>query len=129
MVDILQIETVTATSPPKKPPPDRSRVEVEEEPAPEAPAEIEFQPTSNNPKYPPLRRAALHFLALLIRANIVRLYNSGGSGNSVFPTHLVKRVKTTLGYVAATDEDAVVRVMANETLGSLDQMAEAMLGI
>lgn len=142
MVDILQIETVAASPAPKpssNAAPNSSTVQAEteeeteeenkEEPVTKPPVTMDSQPTSKNSKFPPLRRAALHFLALLIRANTTRLYNSGDARENVFPTHLVRRVKTTLGYVAATDEDAVVRVMAREALEGLDQMAEATLGI
>ena len=146
MVDILQLETVTAIAAPKPSqtmtPQKSSSAETEDrdeeedqntesqlKPDPRRPTAVEFEPTSKNPKFPPLRRAALHFLTLLIRANTSRLYNSGNPGDNVFPTHLIRRVKTTLGYIAATDDDNIVRVMAREASEGLDQMTEAMLGI
>ncbi|OSX60155.1 hypothetical protein POSPLADRAFT_1066562 [Postia placenta MAD-698-R-SB12] len=127
MVDLLQVETVPAAPAAKK-----ASVEEEDEIEwlePPTPATMDAQPTSTNSKFPPLRRAALHFLSLLIQACTARLYESSDGTDMVFPPQLVRRTKTTLGYVAATDEDAVVRVMARETLEGLDQLAEAMMGI
>lgn len=127
MVDLLQVETVPAAPRVKKAP-----VEEEDEiekSEPPTPATMDAQPTSTNSKFPPLRRAALHFLSLLIQACTARLYESSDGTDMVFPPQLVRRAKTTLGYVAATDEDAVVRVMARETLEGLDRLAEAMMGM
>ena len=88
------------------------------------------QPTSANAKVPPLRRAALHFLALLVQACTARVYETGDvEGALVLPPQLMTRAKTTLGYVAATDADDVVRVMARETMEALDQFAEALVGL
>ena len=41
----------------------------------------------------------------------------------------MRRAKTTVGYVAATDDDGVTRFMAKETVEGLDALAEAMLGL
>ncbi|KAH9844158.1 uncharacterized protein C8Q71DRAFT_731516 [Rhodofomes roseus] len=144
MIDLLQVETVPAT--PRKenrPREDQQAHDREGEdkgtrdkdedrpPPPPTPDTMDAQPTSSNSKFPPLRRAALHFLTLLIQACTAQLYDSDAGGAPAFPTfptRLVRRAKTTLGYVAATDEDAVVRVMAREALEEIDQLAHAMVG-
>lgn len=41
----------------------------------------------------------------------------------------MRRAKTTVGYVAATDGDGLVRVMAKEVSEGLDDLAEAILGL
>ena len=86
-----------------------------------------------NSKFPPLRRAALHFLALLIQACTARAYEAGSAGGSgalvLFPPALMTRMRTTLGYVAATDADDVVRVLAREAVEGLDQLTEAIVGL
>ncbi|TFY56567.1 hypothetical protein EVJ58_g7560 [Rhodofomes roseus] len=144
MIDLLQVETVPAT--PRKenrPREDQQAHDREGEdkgtrdkdedgpPPPPTPDTMDAQPTSSNSKFPPLRRAALHFLTLLIQACTAQLYDldaGGAPAFPTFPTRLVRRAKTTLGYVAATDEDAVVRVMAREALEEMDQLAQAMVG-
>ena len=76
---------------------------------------------SVNPSYPPFRRAGIHLLGLLIRAT-VRLLDEGQL-ISPFSGAFVKRAHITLSYAAATDVDAIVRVMArevNEELTSLE---------
>lgn len=132
MIDLVQVETVSATQRRKQTPvetvPDEGPTSGEEA-EPPAPPTMDSQPTSTNAKFPPLRRAALHFLSLLIMACISRLYESADGEGLAFPQQLVRRAKTTLGYVAATDADAVVRVMARETLEALDQLAEALVGL
>ncbi|KZT12600.1 uncharacterized protein LAESUDRAFT_638789 [Laetiporus sulphureus 93-53] len=146
MVDLLQVETVSAAERSKKNQEEKPKADmpvseeakeqarapdkgdkIEELEAP-VPATMDAQPTSTNSRFPPLRRAALHFLSLLIQACISRVYEYGDGDQLAFPPHLVKRAKNTLGYVAATDDDAVVRVMAREALEGLDQLAEAALG-
>ncbi|OBZ76096.1 hypothetical protein A0H81_03253 [Grifola frondosa] len=124
MIDLLQIESVPASQRHKPPPVDSGS---EQEVVP--PATMDFQPTSANSKFPPLRRAALHFLSLLVNACTTRLYESGDAGEFALPPRLVKRAKITLGYVSTTDEDTVVRVMARETLEGLDQLTEAIIGL
>ncbi|TBU43355.1 hypothetical protein BD309DRAFT_960924 [Dichomitus squalens] len=144
MVDLLQIESAAAA--PHKPSlrPKRSadtKSEREEAHAdadadqegqhdtPPAPPTMDTQPTSTNTKFPPLRRAALHFLSLLIQACTSRVYETGDAEGLMLPPGAMKRARTTLGYVAATDADDVVRVMARETTEGLDQLAEALIGL
>ena len=151
MVDLLQLESVPATFPlPKKPTepnPDeqeigtgsgRAKVEDHHErdendgetgATPQSlPVTMDNHPMLANPKFPPLRRAALHFLTLLIRACISRVYDMGSTGMLIPNTHIT-RARTTLGYVASTDEDAVVRVMAREAREELGQLSNALLGL
>ncbi|EMD40865.1 hypothetical protein CERSUDRAFT_91616 [Gelatoporia subvermispora B] len=140
MIDLLQVETVRPAPRPKTSAPKATVEDVpddleqdsdaESEPTdPEPPATMDAQPTSTNTKFPPLRRAALHFLSLLIRATIKHIYDSDGEEIDIIPVRTVKRAKTTLGYIAVTDEDTVVRVMAREAAEELDQLAEAVAGL
>lgn len=92
------------------------------------PPTMDAHPTVANPKSPPLRRAALHFLTLLIRACISRVYDKGPAG-MLIPDAQTTRARTTLGYVASTDEDAVVRVMAREAREGLGQLSSALVGL
>jgi hypothetical protein len=94
---------------------------------------MDNQPTATNPTFPPFRRASLHFLGILVRAYTRRAYapsdsNVGGSGMSVeeFPT---RRAATTLAYIAATDADAVVRVMAGEVGDAVHALERAIVGL
>ncbi|KAH0840123.1 hypothetical protein J3R83DRAFT_1100 [Lanmaoa asiatica] len=45
------------------------------------------------------------------------------------PATLLKRAKVTLGYIASTDEDGIVRVMAREANEAIDQLNKATLGV
>lgn len=115
MIDLLQVETVGAhrdkTSSEKSKPTDAISADTEA--------------TSTSSKLPPLRRAALHFLLRLIQQTTIRIHHSG-SRELTFP---MKRAHTTVGYVASTDEDAIVRVMARETLEALNDLGRAILGV
>ncbi|KAJ7682824.1 hypothetical protein DFH06DRAFT_306273 [Mycena polygramma] len=103
MVDLLQIETSSTT-----------------------PTESEdTNPISADPKLPPFRRAALHFLGLLIRETTKQIYDAS---QIEFSNRLFKRMRTTLAYVSATDGDMVVRVMAREVGEGLSELEEARLG-
>jgi hypothetical protein len=94
---------------------------------------MDNQPMAANPTFPPFRRASLHFLGILVRAYTRRAYASSdsgvsGSGMSVddFPT---RRAATTLAYIAATDADAVVRVMAGEVGDAVHTLERALVGL
>jgi len=154
MVDLLQLESVPATSPlPKKPtepseanPDDRksgkgprkAKVEDnheggvrEEETGPTSqplPPTMDTHPTLANSKFPPLRRAALHFVTLLIRACLSRVYDMGPTG-LLIPDVYITSARTTLGYIASTDEDAVVRIMAREAKEGLGQLSNSLAGL
>jgi len=102
MVDLLQIESSSTT-----------------------PAESEdANPTSANSKLPSFRRAALHFLGLLIRETTRQIYDSSFPESGM----AVKRIRTTLIYISGTDGDTVVRVMAREAVEALAELEEALMG-
>ncbi|GLB33780.1 hypothetical protein LshimejAT787_0106640 [Lyophyllum shimeji] len=117
MIDILQVETVSAK--PKS---------AAQEDGQNKPPIMDSEPLSTNPRFPPLRRAALHFLSLLIRETTKQIYDSS-FGGSIFPDAFMTRAKATLGYVASTDEDNIVRVMAREAGEGLKDMHRAMIGL
>ena len=105
--------------------------ERDEEPGPSSqpqPPMMDTHPNEANSKFPPLRRAAIHFLTLLIRACTARVYDMGPAGMLV-PDAYIPRVRMTLGYVASVDEDAVVRVMAREAREVLEQLSNALVGL
>ncbi|KAI0698516.1 hypothetical protein C8T65DRAFT_660439 [Cerioporus squamosus] len=135
MVDLLQVETVPMqlrAGPRSERTSEKSEGDVEEAAEthpPERQPTMDAPPTSTNTKIPPLRRAALHFLGLLIQACTTRMYETGDTERFLLPPDVMRRAKTTLTYIAATDADDVVRVMARETVEGLDQLAEAALGL
>lgn len=108
MVDLLQVET--------------------EPPNSDASVSMDSDPTSTNSKFPPLRRAALHFLTLLYRETISQIYDYS-LGKSLFTHTSINRAKVTLSYIAATDGDAVVRVMAGEASTLLGQLQREIAGL
>ncbi len=119
-----------------RPPPSVKDDDEPEEPVkkPAAPPTMDSDPASANSRFPPLRRAALYFLALLIRSSTKHAYDSSTShsnSNSAFQFHAstVRRAKTVLSYVSATDPDNVVRIMARETVEALEGLERALLGI
>ena len=136
MIDLLQIESMpfahdhkpnikTPTNPRKT----DSEPFEDSEPTEELQT-MDSNPTSKNPKFPPLRRAAIHFLSLLIQAATRQLYDQPGTDLSViFPRILFDRLKVTLGYISSSDVDNVVRLMAREATESLKQLQQAVLGI
>lgn len=125
MIDLLQVESVPATQ--RKP--SRSAPDPDVKEGDKAPPATDVQPASANAKFPPLRRAALHFLALLTQACTRHVFETGSADRLLLPPGLLRRAKTTLGYIVATDADDVVRVMARETVDALDQLAEAIVGL
>lgn len=120
MIDLFQVEMVR--SPPKDG--DRGKREAEEHEGVEA---LDSKPTAIDPKLPPLRRAALHFWTTLL----LQLTHATYDGTMVerLPATLLRRAKVTLGYIASTDEDGIVRVMAREANEAIDQLNKATLGI
>ncbi|KAG8218849.1 hypothetical protein J3R82DRAFT_4528 [Butyriboletus roseoflavus] len=78
-------------------------------------------------KLPPLRRAALHFWTSLLHQLTHATYD--GTVMERLPATLLRRAKVTLGYIASTDEDGIVRVMAREANEAIDQLNKATLGI
>ena len=91
------------------------------------PDATEFKPTTTNSRLPPLRRAALHFLSLMLRAYASQAENAAAKAMNVLPPASLKRVRITAGYVANTDEDSIARVMAREVVEDVDSLAEVML--
>ncbi|KAJ4478038.1 hypothetical protein J3R30DRAFT_3290326 [Lentinula aciculospora] len=115
MVDLLQVETVSTDS--------TKNVKSEGQ----TPI-MDDHPTSTNTKFPPLRRAALHFLTSLIRGSTKEVYESAAAIPHLSP-ELTKRMRITLAYISSTDDDMLVRVMAREASEDLAQLELAKLGI
>jgi len=127
LIDLLQVETV-----PEKPTIKLSKEEEsqEEEEATPVDPSMDSEPTARNSKFPPLRRAALHFLSLLIRASTKLAYDDNSSTTAdIFPRSTFQRADITLRYIASTDEDNVVRVMAREARENLEQLQQALIGL
>jgi hypothetical protein len=116
MIDILQVESISAIAPVQA----SGGQSGEDQDAQET---MDAQPTSTNPKFPPLRRAALHFLSLLLRMTTQSLASAS------LPAFSMKRARTTLSYVASTDPDVIVRVMAQEAVVDLKNLGQAMIGL
>lgn len=95
----------------------------------EQPESIGTAPTSVDSKSPPLRRAALHFLGLLVREATRRSYESSSDKDTFLSQALAPRLTTVLEYVASTDEDNVVRMMAREAKEGLGDLRKAKLGL
>ena len=143
MLDLLQIEGARASAsapgprpqdlPPTDVNPDSSSLPA---PPPTTASSMDNEPTAVDAKFPPFRRAALHFLGMLVRAYTRRAYHASSDPNAAsvggipptgdFP---VRRATTTLGYVAATDTDTVVRVMAREVADAVHALERALVGL
>ena len=137
MLDLLQIEGARASVQAQgQQHPISTNTDTNVSPIPPSPQSspipsMDSQPTVVDPTFPPFRRASLHFLGILVRAYTRRAYASssvGGSGMLVddFPT---RRAATTLAYIAATDADAVVRVMAGEVDDAVHTLERALVGL
>jgi hypothetical protein len=137
MLDLLQIEGARAAAQSRQPPvpsvADANSDSNTSAPYPPT-VSMDSQPTAADAKFPPFRRASLHFLGVLVRAYTRRAYASSGASASNggmppaydFP---VRRATTTLGYVAATDVDTVVRVMAREVGEDMLALQRALIGL
>ncbi|KAF8270653.1 hypothetical protein EI94DRAFT_1722211 [Lactarius quietus] len=104
----------------------------------EAAASMDSEPTTAEPRFPPFRRASLHFLGVLVRAYTQRTSASSSSSTGTTPHGNIplddddfpaRRATATLGYVAATDADTVVRVMAREVGEAVSALERARVGI
>ncbi|KAF8915866.1 hypothetical protein CPB85DRAFT_1217291 [Mucidula mucida] len=104
MLDLLQVETSTA----------------EEEDAAKG---MDANPTKKD-KFPPLRRAALHFMGLLVKETTRAVYD--GENVFVMDAPSMRRAKLTLGYLATTDGDGIVKVMAREVNEALADLETAL---
>ena len=90
--------------------------------------EMDLNPSSTVSKLPPLRRAAIHFLALVFREVTTQIYDDIEAFPGVFRPGVMARARTTLSYIASTDEDAVVRLMAREAVELSDGVGKALVG-
>lgn len=126
MVDLLQVETVPVRPYRKTSNPEEAANEERKEFKIDS---TEFKATTTSSKIPPLRRAALHLIMLLLRAYAAQVEEDSVKAIYVLPPEVLKRARTTAGYVSVTDEDSIVRVMAREVIEELDKSAEAMLGL
>ncbi|KAJ3874121.1 hypothetical protein F5051DRAFT_475092 [Lentinula edodes] len=106
MIDLLQIETTSTT--------DNTTTTKSEE---GRKSTMDDRPTSTNIKFPPLRRAALHFLTLLICETTKEIYESYASvgDNARLSIGLTERMRIT--------------VMAREALEDLAHLKLAKLTI
>jgi hypothetical protein len=126
MLDLLQIEGARASSA-------QGPASNLDSTSPQ-PVSMDSQPTTADPTFPPFRRASLHFLGVLVRAYTRRVYASSdpsvsASGMDMGEEFPVRRAATTLGYIAATDSDAVVRVMAGEVGDAVQTLERALVGL
>ncbi|KAG2118781.1 uncharacterized protein F5147DRAFT_602591, partial [Suillus discolor] len=118
---------------------------------PERPPDpLDISPLSVSSKIPALRRAALHFLALLVRVLTQEAYERGGSSWSgvqirgiydgqtraytsyeggPLSQEFMRRACTVLEYIATVDEDTIVRVMAREVVEGLKGLEKAWVGL
>lgn len=123
MIDLLQVEMVvpSKTSPGDNVKESKERIEISR-----PDSDVDSTPTSIDPKFPSLRRSALHFLTLLIRTVTQGTYDESAVE---FPSmSFLKRAKATLGYISSADEDGITRAMAREADESINQLMRAMLG-
>lgn len=131
MVDLLQIENVPLSERKSKPETETEPVE-EDEVSSDKPVKptLDSDPTSRSTKFPPLRRSAVHFLSLLIKATTKLVYDEAriNFGGLLAPTS-VRKMSITLDYISSTDEDSMVRVMAREAKDNLEALQEAVLGL
>lgn len=87
-------------------------------------------PLAISPKIPTLRRAALHFISLLLRAAVERMYSSSGmTTEEFFDTTLVERLSTVVDYVWVTDQDGIARAQAEECVTLINQLGRARFGL
>ncbi|KAG1820217.1 uncharacterized protein BJ212DRAFT_1338684 [Suillus subaureus] len=167
MLDLVLVEMTVATPIPRpKAKVNEKRMETDtevsteqakREPAPTSRSQperlldpLDISPLSPSSKVPALRRAALHFLALLMRVLTQEAYERGGGswsgvrikgiyGGQIgtyasydgepLPREFMRRARTVLEYIAAVDEDTVVRVMAREVGEGLEGLEKALVGL
>lgn len=129
MIDLLQVETDVATEVIKKKGSEGEAMERDEtdgdhDQAAAPPGDNDH--LTANPRYPPLKRAALHLLGRLVRSTIREVDDD----NPVIPfsTDFLRRARITLGYVASTDKDNVTRVMAREVRDDIASFELSLLG-
>lgn len=89
---------------------------------------MDSDPLQRDTKLSPLRRSAIHLLTVLVKALLDQVHERGASGvhgNSFS----AQRGLTTLRYIATTDADNTVRVLAAEGADLLAQLRRAMLSV
>ncbi|KAJ8522977.1 hypothetical protein ONZ45_g477 [Pleurotus djamor] len=129
MLDLIQVESASNAPAQRSRNKDKDTKEVNSDSSTKpSPDVMDDQPTTTNSKLPPLRRAAIHLLSMLTRSAIKQLYTESSQGQP-FPPRLIQRAKTTLSYVAFTDEDMRVRVMAREAGEYFEQLEQAAIGL
>ena len=119
MVDLLQLESVPEVAVARQAQPTESQ-----ESGTWSQATIDADPTLLDAKLPALRRAALHLLGSLFRVATTHAYETSGQDTAFLPAQAT-RVRIILSYIASTDQDNVVRVMAREAVEGLDQLNAA----
>jgi hypothetical protein len=132
MLDLLQIEGARALAQGQHQHQHPAEADANPNSIPQPPTvSMDSQPTAANPIFPPFRRASLHFLGLLVRAYTRRAYASADTGinGPLVNDFPIRRAATTLGYIAATDADAVVRVMAGEVGDAVHTLERALVGL
>jgi alpha-D-ribose 1-methylphosphonate 5-triphosphate synthase subunit PhnI len=120
MIDLLQVEAA-----PRR---ESDHRDTESKKKTDTTQSMDEQPTSRNTKLPPLRRAALHFLSLLVKSSIERIYYKT-AGLSGLSDSTLSRAQVVLSYIASTDSDDIVRVMAREVLELVHDLDRAKLNI
>ncbi len=89
---------------------------------------MDADPLRKDAKLSPLRRSAIHLLTVLVKVLLDQVYESGVSGVHG-DSFSAQRGLTTLRYIATTDADNTVRVLAAEGVDLLAQLRRAMLGV
>ncbi len=132
MVDLLQIENVPLRERKPKSEEEHMTGEAKEQNAitKQNTLMLDSDPTLKNSKLPPLRRAAIHFLSLLIKEATRLVYDRADVNRpGIFPLVFVRRMSATLSYISSTDEDSMVRIMAREAKESLGTLQAAAFGL
>ncbi|KAF9009097.1 hypothetical protein BDQ17DRAFT_1349522 [Cyathus striatus] len=121
MIDLLQLESVPRNSSPVS---NKGGAEQDL-------ITMDSHPTSTHSKFPPLRRAAIHFISLLLREIHVQVQDSYNTHPFQLPftSETIMRLKVTLNYIASTDEDNIARVMAREARDQIQELQNALLGL
>lgn len=119
MVDLLHLESVPEVTVARQIQPTKSQ-----ESETQSQATVDVLPTLLDTKLPILRRAAVHFLGSLFRTATMHTYETSTQDTAFSPAQ-AKRARIILSYIASTDQDNVVRVMAREAIEGLDQLNAA----
>lgn len=89
---------------------------------------IDEDPLRKDAKLSPLRRSAIHLLTALVKVLLDQVYESGVS-DVHRDSFSAQRGLTTLRYIATTDADNTVRVLAAEGVDLLVQLRRAMFSV